>query len=87
MQNVKKLIKKKSFLPSRGMSDISINESRDDFILTSSISASSKAEIHKYDDIQDLIVTAVTAQGLLSQCMFLISNFHSYVDIIIILLF
>ncbi|RGB34769.1 phosphatase 2C-like domain-containing protein [Rhizophagus diaphanus] len=67
MQNVKKLIKKKSFLPSRGMSDIRINELIEKCTLTSTISASSEAVIHKYGDIQDLIVTAVTARGLLSQ--------------------
>jgi hypothetical protein len=77
MQNVRKLIikKKKSFLSSKGMSDISIKKSTEECPITSPISTSSIAKISKYDGIQDLIVTTVTTQGLLSPCRFLIVKF------------
>lgn len=71
-------------MSSRGMSDILIKESIEKCTLTSPISASSDAIIHKYDDFQDLIVTSVTARGLLSLCMFLIQFF---IHMMILLLF
>ncbi|GBB84744.1 hypothetical protein RclHR1_11310001 [Rhizophagus clarus] len=62
--NVRKLINKKPFSSSKNMSDI--RGSKEKYTFESTISAPSDGIIYRYDNTQDLIVSAVTAPGLLS---------------------